>query len=154
MKINLQKLVFPLRPSTFGIIVYLIPIRRKVLFKYKSTCENTVSQMWFGSCSLRSSNGLPSVCGSSIKVTVGEVYWAGILSRKRESKCSWGLCSDNKKQRYERPLNRLTVNFRVRHTHSEKLALFSPARPQWISLNHVTRIFDPGATVDNSWIPY
>ena len=132
MKINLLKVVFPLQPSTFGLIVYPIPIRKKVSFKYKSTCEKTVS---LHRCSLEVAH--PDRVMDSrlfvkvpLKKLIGEVYWAGILSKKRESKCSWGLCSDNKKQRYERPLNHLTVNFRVRHTHSEKLALVSPARPQ------------------------
>ena len=130
MKINLLKVVFPLQPSTFGLIVYPIPIRKKVSFKYKSTCEKTVS---LHRCSLEVAHP-DRVMDSRLFVKVplnkliGEVYWAGILGKKRESKCSWGLC--NKKQRYERPLNRLTVNFRVCHTHSEKLALFTPARPQ------------------------
>ena len=133
MKINLLKVVFPLQPSTFGLIVYPIPIRKKVSFKYKSTCEKTVS---LHRCSLEVAH--PDRVMDSrlfvkvpLKKLIGEVYWAGKLSKKRESKCNWGLlCSDNKKQRYERPLNHLTVNFRVRHTHSEKLALVSPARPQ------------------------
>ena len=76
-------------------IVYPIPIRRKVLYKYKSTCENTVSQMRFGSCLLRSSNGLPSVYKSSITVT----DWRGILgwhTEQEEGECSWGLCSNHK----------------------------------------------------------
>ena len=133
MKINLLKVVFPLQPSTFGLIVYPIPIRKKVSFKYKSTCEKTVS---LHRCRLEVAH--PDRVMDSrlfakvpLKKLIGEVYWAGKLSKKRESKCNWGLlCSDNKKQRYERPLNHLTVNFRVRHTHSEKLALVSPARPQ------------------------
>ena len=69
--------------------------------------------MRFGSCLLRSSNGLPSVYESSITVT----DWRGLLgwhTEQEEGECSWGLCSNHKTkrltQRYERPLNRLTVN--------------------------------------------
>ena len=39
---------------------------QEILYKYKSTWENTVSQMWFGSCRLTSSNGLLSVGKSSL----------------------------------------------------------------------------------------
>ena len=98
MKINLLKVVFPLQPLTFGLIVYPIPIRKKVSFKYKSTCEKTVS---LHRCSLEVAH--PDRVMDSrlfvkvpLKKLIGEVYWAGILSKKRESKCSWGLCSDHK----------------------------------------------------------
>ena len=98
MKINLLNVVFPLQPLTFGLIVYPIPIRKKVSFKYKSTCEKTVS---LHRCSLEVAYP-DRVMGSRLfvkvllKKLIGEASWAGILGEKRESKCSWGLSSDHK----------------------------------------------------------